>query len=211
MSMFLLLIVFASATETILCMEQGIEKPSQCQNILIARYPITSDIDRIKCIEYSKGKSLKVYTTKSDQTNNIGYHIKYFKDAMCDKESENQNNDNVIAIEKSIITKTSKNDTPKDNTPKDDTPKDNTPKDNTPKDNTPKDNTPKDDTPKDNTPKDNTPKDNTPKDNTPKDNTPKDNTPKDNTPNDDYNEPSNLNGTSHIFVAFVVIATFFLF
>ncbi|GAB1223210.1 hypothetical protein ENUP19_0138G0011 [Entamoeba nuttalli] len=194
--MFLLLIVFASATETILCMDQGIKNPSQCQNILVVTYPITSSIYRANCIEYAKRKSLKVYTTKSDQTNNIGYHIKYFKDAMCDKESENQNNDNVIAIEKSIITKTSKRneyDTISNNVVKVNksylyssiTKK----KHNIYTINLRSDiGTPE-----------------PPKDTTPE--PPKDTTPE--PPKDDYNEPSNLNASKLTFITFTIITAFF--
>ncbi|GAB1223600.1 hypothetical protein ENUP19_0156G0001 [Entamoeba nuttalli] len=99
----ILFIAIATATDTILCMEQGIKNVNECQNILITSSKIENSLDKSDCIEYIKGRSLKIYIKEGGDKKL--YHLKYYKDTKCNLEEKN-NNEEVIPIDKFIISKT---------------------------------------------------------------------------------------------------------
>ncbi|GAB1223024.1 hypothetical protein ENUP19_0127G0018 [Entamoeba nuttalli] len=99
---FVLFIVFTRATETVLCMEQGISDVNKCKNILITSHKLINNIDKTQCIEYRKGKSLKVYNQDKKGDNKKEYHIKYYKDGDC-KEVEETTNGKVTLLDETIL------------------------------------------------------------------------------------------------------------
>ncbi|EMD48627.1 Hypothetical protein EHI5A_126050 [Entamoeba histolytica KU27] len=99
---FVLFIVFTSATDTVLCMEQGISDVNKCNNILVTSHKLINNIDKTQCIEYRKGKSLKVYNQDKKGDNKKEYHIKYYKDGDC-KEVEESTNGKVTLLDETIL------------------------------------------------------------------------------------------------------------